>query len=192
MIVRRVLAALGAAVVAGCATLDWPLRHHLASETPQVRECAEWYRAMDERVDAAGVRDAQDARMPGVPYLRVSRLLAAMRPLAATNEQALQDLGERMLALDLEARRYEILNLPPDMLGDLPDSRDSFGLRVALQRTQQCGRLLQEIDLAKPDVRSLLLRRAEVPDDYSVLNRVLGLYLLTRLAFADGVRRFEE
>lgn len=187
---RRLAAALCAAIASGCATLEAPFRDHLESGAPPVRECAEWYRALDERVEAAGVRDAQDTRVPGFPYLRVSRLLAAMRPAAAANEPALQALGERMLALDLEARRFEIMNLAPEQLGDLPD--DGFGLRLALQRTQQCGRLLREIDLATPEARAALLGRAEVPDDYVLHDRILGLYVLTRLAFAEGVRRYEQ
>jgi hypothetical protein len=171
------------AFLAGCATVDAPFRAHLASAAPQVRECAEWYRLLDERVAAAGARDAQDARVPGFPYLRVSRLLAALRPAALSNEYALHALADRMLALDLEARRYEIMNLPA---GQLPELRD------ALQRTQQCGSWLREIDLARPESRDALLRRAEVPDDYLLANRILGLYWLTRIAFAEGVRRHEE
>ncbi|MEO8142896.1 MAG: hypothetical protein ABI654_01665 [Betaproteobacteria bacterium] len=180
-------AAPGAAVcillAAGCATLDAPFRDHLASEVPQVRDCAEWYRLLDERVDLARVRDAQDARVPGFPYLRVSRLLAALRPLARSNEYALQALADRMLALDLAARGHEILNLPADRIA---------GPREAIERTRQCGKLLRELDMAKPEARRALLDRAAVPDDYLLLNRVLGLYALTQFAFAAGVRRNED
>ncbi len=164
--------ALGAGVcvllAAGCATLEAPFRDHLASDSAQPRACADWYRLLDERVEAAGKRDAQDSRVPGFPYLRVSRLLASLRPLAAANESALQALTDRMLALDLEARRYEIMNLPAEQVLDF---------RGALQQTQACG---------------TLLRRAEVPDDYVLANRILGLYWVTRIAFAGGVRRYEE
>ena len=170
-------------LAAGCASVDAPFRAHLAAEATQVRECAEWYRLLDERVAAAGARDAQDAGVPGFPYLRVSRLLAALRPAALSNDTALQALADRMLALDLEARRYEIMNLP---VGQFPELRD------ALQRTQECGRLLRGIDLARPESRDAMLRGAEVPDDYRPANRILGLYWLTRIAFAGGVRRQEE
>lgn len=194
----RALAVLSCAALAcGCATLEPPFGAHLASEVPQVRECAEWYRTLDERVGAAGTRDAQDSRVPGFPYLRVSRLLAALRPAALSNEPALHALADRMLALDLEARRYEIMNLPAGQLPELSDANDTgahgnAGLRLALQRTRQCGRLLQEIDLARPESRAALLRRAEVSDDYLVVNRILGLYWFTRLPFAGGVRRYQE
>ncbi len=180
------LAVLCCALLAGgCATLEAPFDAHLASETPQVRECAEWFRMLDERVAAAGVRDAQDARVAGFPYLRVSRLLAALRPAAMSSEAALSALADRMLALDLEARRYEIMNLPAG-----PDG--TAGHRNALQRTRQCGTLLRDTDLAQPESRDALLRRAEVPDDYRLLSRILGLYWFTRLPFAEGVRRYQE
>ena len=170
-------------LAAGCVTLDAPFDAHLASDALQVRECAEWFRLLDQRVAAAGTRDAQDARVPGFPYLRVSRLLAALRPVAQSNEQALHALTDRMLALDLEARRYEFMNLPT---GQLPE------LSLALRRTQECGGLLRETDLAEPESRDALLRRAKVPDDYRLASRILGLYWLTRIPFAEGVRRQEE
>jgi len=170
-------------LVAGCATLDAPYRDHLASAEPQVRECAEWYRLLDERAAATGTRDAQDARVPGFPYLRVSRLLAALRPVAQSDDAALHALADRMLALDREARRYEMMNLPS---GQIPP------LREAMLRTEQCGRLMRDIDLVQPGSRSALLQRAEVPDDYRIASRVLGFYWLTRIPFAEGVRRQEE
>jgi hypothetical protein len=190
---RRALAALASAALGcGCATIEPPFDAHLASEAPQVRECAEWYRTLDDRVATAGARDAQDARVTGFPYLRVNRLLAALRPAAASNERALHALADRMLALDLEARRYEIRNLPAGQLPGPRDDGDNFGQRLALQRTQECGRLLEDIDLARPGARDALLRSAAVPDDYLLFNRIAGLYWITRLAFADGVRRYQD
>jgi hypothetical protein len=176
------LAAGLAALLSGCASTEAPLREHLVSASPQVRECAEWFRDLDARVASAGVADAQDARVDGFPYLRVSRALAALRPAAAREDAALQALADRMLALDREARRYEILNLPR--------GGEARALEAA-ERVAQCGRLLREIDLAKPELRQALLERAQVPDDYATLQRVAGLYALTRHAFAAGVRRYE-
>jgi hypothetical protein len=182
MMLRHFIAVAAAALVSGCASLDAPFSRHLESPGGEVRECAEWFRTLDERVAAAGVRDAQQVRIPGFPYLRANRLLAALRPLAETSGYALQALADRMLALDLEARRYEILNLPAGQAGEPPG---------ALERTQQCGKLLRDIDMASQDARQALLERAQVPDDYRALNRVLGLYAITKYAFAGGVRRYE-
>ena len=179
--IRGWLAAAAVLLAAGCA-VDMPFRSHLESEAPLVRDCAEWFRRLDERVAAAGVRDAQDTAVQGFPYLRASRLLASLQPVAAANPPALQALADRMLALDMEARRYEIMNLPA---GQIPE-------RAALERTQQCGRLLRELDLAKPEARQALLDRVRVPDDYRRLQRVLGLYAFTQVAFAEGVKRYEQ
>src|SRR4029079_6929931 len=95
-----------------CATVEARFSRRLDSPGDQVRECAQWFVTLDRQAGEAGVRDAQDARVPGFPYLRASRLLGALRPLCDANESALQALADRMLALDMEARRYEIMNLP--------------------------------------------------------------------------------
>src|SRR6202008_1908385 len=58
---RDAILMVGAALLAaGCATGGGgkPLAPHLASGTPEVRECAQWYQALDAEIDAAGVRDA--------------------------------------------------------------------------------------------------------------------------------------
>jgi len=185
-------AALCALLAAGCASVDGPFRANLESAAPQVRECARWYRSLDERIDAAGVRDAQDSRIRGFPYLRVNRLLASLRAEAGRDEPAMRALADRLLALDLDARQYEIRNLPAAQLGDLPGQDGRSGQRDTRERAQECGRLLREVDLARPEARTELLARAEVPDDYRLANRIFGLYWLTRIPFAAGVRRQEE
>src|SRR6185503_6483267 len=90
-----------------------------------------------------------------------------------------------------EARRFELGNLPLAPAADEREPRGVFDLRHAFERTLACGHLLQEIDFAKPEVRAAMLERAEVPDDYLLADRVLGLYALTRIPFARGVRRYE-
>src|SRR6185295_14916976 len=111
---RDAILMVGAALLAaGCAAGGGkPLASHLGSGTPEVRECAQWYQALDAEIDAAGVRDAQATRMPGFPHLRVDRTLAGLRDLAAKSEPTLQAYAERLAELDLEARVPEIQNLP--------------------------------------------------------------------------------
>jgi hypothetical protein len=162
---------------AACATLDTAPSARLESPVAGVRECAAWFRDLDAKVDAAGVRDAQDARPPGFPYLRVSRFLSSFREGAGRDEAALRALADRMRSLDLEARRIEIANLP--------------GAPVALERTRACGELLEAADLGDAATRATVLDRAVVPDDYSTAMRVLGLYGLTRIPFGAGVRRYQ-
>jgi hypothetical protein len=169
------VALIGAA--AGCATLEEPFTGNLASSAPPVRDCAQWYRDLDERVSAAGVSDAQAAKVAGFPYLRATRLLASLRDRAAESPAALEGLVDRMLAEDQRARGYELANLAAGADG--------------VQRTRDCGRLLREVDFAKPASRQLLVDRTIVPDDYSEASRLFGLYALTRVPFSAGVRRYQ-
>ena len=168
--------------VGGCAALDDPFRAHLDAPSEQVRDCANWYVALDQAIDQAGVRDAQYARVAGFPYLRVDRPLAALRERAAQSAPALNAYAERLGELDLEARAHEIANLP----------RERIERGFALQRTRDCGRLLRELDLARPQARAAMLQGAQVPDEYSLAGRIVGLYPLTRLAFAGGIRKWEQ
>jgi hypothetical protein len=172
----RRLAPLALLVAAACAA---PQRSP-ESASARYQECAQWYRSLDAQVDAAGVRDAQHARVPGFPYLRVDRMAAAFARQAARDERLLQALVGRMQVLDLESRRHEIENLAPGRSGAL------------LSRARACGKVLTDADLADPQARAQLLERSRVPDDYSTARRVLGLYALTRLPFAAGVKRWED
>jgi hypothetical protein len=187
----RLLAGLAAALAAGCATLEAPFDEHLASDVAPVRDCAQWYARLDAEVDAAGVRDAGEARVAGFPYLRVNRAFAALRDRAARSTAAGDSYADRLAALDLEARRFEIANLPRQRLAGLP-GMEGQSWQAAWTRTHDCARLLREIDFARTERRALALERAAVPDDYSLAMRTLGLYPITRLAFARGVRNWQD
>ncbi len=186
---RWLATGLAALLVGGCAGLrtgeaDYP--------SPVARECAEWFRAIDAEVDAAGARDGQEARVPGFPYLRANRLLASYREEARQSERVLHSMTERMQELDLAARRLELANLPPERLPAPPGASAGQARALALRRAQECGRILRETDLALAPRRAALLDAAVVPDDYSTFMRAAGLYSLTRIPFTAGVRRYEE
>jgi hypothetical protein len=174
--VRGILAVAALVLAAGCASLDG----RVASPS----RCQEWFIILDERVKAADVRDAQYAPVPGFPYLRVDRLLASLSGRAAERTDTLATLAGRMRALDYDARRHEIDNLPA---GALPHPRAE-----ALQLTEDCGTQLVAADLQSANRRAALVAAAQVPDDYSTAMRAFGLYPLTRIPFASGVRRFED
>lgn len=180
------------ALLSGCASVDTPFRAHLEAPAARVRDCGEWYAALDAAVDEAGVRDAQYAPVAGFPYLRVDRSFAALRGRAAQDPAAYTVYVQRLGELDLEARAHEIRNLPRERLDRLPGLAPEVPRTLVVQRTRDCGRLLRELDFARPRTRALVLERATVADDYSTLARVAGLYPLTRLPFAAGVRRWEE
>ena len=181
---RDAILMIGAALLAaGCATGEAPLAPHLQAGDEEVRECAQWYRALDAEIDAAGVRDAQYSRVAGFPHLRVDRSLAALKDRAERSEPGLRAYGERLAELDLESRRHEIRNLP---------ALNDEARQHALRRARDCAGRLRAADRASPQARAALLDAARVPDDYSTLRRFVGLYAVTRIPFAAGVRRWES
>jgi 8-oxo-dGTP pyrophosphatase MutT (NUDIX family) len=146
---RDAILMIGAALLAaGCAGAG----EVRAADVP---ECAQWLRDLDREVDAAGVRDAQYARMTGFPHLRVDRLHSSLRERAAANEAALRTFVERLADFDFESRRVELRNMPA--LGE--------SARVGLERRlRDCSRVLRDADLASPEARAAFLAAARVPD----------------------------
>lgn len=181
---RRLGIPLAAAALAGCVSLSPQPSAYLTSSVQPLQECAQWYEDLDARVDASGVRDAQDTRISGFPYLRVSRLLASFRAEASADDARLRALVDRMHQLDLNARRAEIGNIPAD-------AAPAAARNAVIERAETCATLMREADLADPPARAALIERAQVPDDYSTTSRILGLYALTRIPFGWGIREYQ-
>ncbi|MDZ7668980.1 MAG: hypothetical protein U5Q16_05990 [Gammaproteobacteria bacterium] len=179
----RALAAAGsAALLAGCAAWVAPLDHPASASQQRpdpVAQCARLYQRVDAAVAAAGVADAQSARIARFPYLRINRFLADSVP-AAGDAASFDFWVQRLRRLDARARNAELANLP---------SGSRFADSAA--RLQRCAATLLHHDLADPDNR-IRLRTASVPDDYQPLQRVLGLYPLTSMPFLLGVRRLHD
>jgi len=153
-----------------------------ATTPPPPQDCAAWYRELDARIERGGARDAQARPVDGFPYLRVNRLLAALRGEASADATRLRALVERMRALDADGRDVELANLG---VGDAER-------RAVLEMARDCGNELGEAALADLAARARLIEHAAVPDDYSTAMRVLGIYALTRYPFYSGVRRYQE
>jgi hypothetical protein len=154
--------------------------------------CRRAYRAIDDAVGAAGVRDAMAARVAGFPYLRVDRLHGSFagEPLAPDASAAWLAALQR---LDVDARLIEIGNLPPGPTAVVREqlAREGFSGLPPPALLEGCARELAERDLALTARRDAMRTAARVPDDYSEALRAAGLYPLTRQVFAVGVRRHE-
>ena len=173
--------ALSGCVLVGCVSID-PYRQQPVAQLMQhddaLGDCARLFKASDATIEAAGTRDAQAPRVAGFPYLRVDRSLALLASTAAVAEDP-QRAGEWMsalAALDDGARRIELRNAG----GDTAAAADALAA---------CRDVL-----ARADQRRLaaLLEAAQVPDDYSTAERIVGLYALTRYPFAAGIRRWQR
>jgi hypothetical protein len=177
ILVQRGAAALFAAAAVGCATLPAPTPPALADD-----DCTRWFERVDAVVDAAGVRDAQDARVPGFAFVRVDRLAVATRGIASFDTWL-----QRAAALDAAARAAELANLPPAAY-PIAQAADAA---AAQRRSTQCREALSQRVPQDTSLQRTLLERAHVPDRYSAASRALGAYPLLRWPFFAGVRAWE-
>ena len=180
---RRLAMAL-VALLAGCAGAPPQIFDRADGEEAR---CIQAYAAVDRVVVDAAVEDGMAARVPGFPYLRVDRFLASFAG-EALQQAAYKAWMERMQTLDLQARRVELANLPAAARASLGQAVEEAGVQALLER---CSARLAARDLADPARRSLLGEQARVPDDYQQWKRVLGVYFLTRIPFAAGVRDWQ-
>lgn len=185
--VSRLIAVAALLSAAGCATLQDPQRANLAAPGEDVAGCASWYRNLDRQIDAAGVRDAGDWRVPGFPYLRADRFTASFADQAAADAGVFPDWVARMRELDAHGRGAELGNLSEQGLAAL-----GVGRNEAIERTGACARTLADHDLGSAAHRAVLTERARVPDSYRTWQRALGLYPLTSLPFGAGVRDWQR
>lgn len=178
-----------AALLAGCAATT-SSRTDLADERAL---CLEVFRRVDRAVEQAQVADGMAARVAGFPYLRVNRFLASYAGEEMTGAQ-FAEWKNRMIALGTEAYAVELVNLPAGKAEELAHELWSVGARYAWLRPAitECTARLAALDAADP-ARNLELRgAARVPDDYATWQRIVGLYWITRLPFASGIRRWHE
>lgn len=171
-------------VLAGCAT-STPHREGRLAELvrradPAVAVCARFWQTMEDAIDRAGVRDGQEVRLSGFPWLRASRPLAGMWRSAGADRTA---LAREMSALDGEARRAELANLPASERERLvPPGLGDMTVETAVETCR--ARLSDGQDIAT-------LPAPEVPDDYQTWKRAAGVYPLVRYPFAAGVARYQ-
>lgn len=188
----RLLAVLLPLVVSGCASLGAPSfapagRYRDAGA--EAADRAKFFGKLDRAVHQAGVADVQETRVPGFPYARMNRFLAAdWRP--APDDSRFEAWATRLMRLDRRARGKEIANLPCSLrAGILTRSSDADALAA---RVSDCGELLLALDLSRDKSRERLAARARVPDAYREFYRVAGRYPLSSIAFYAGVKALQD
>lgn len=166
-------------LLGSCARIS-PVRPAPSVETG----CERFFAELDRLTVEAGVRDGGASRVEGAAYLRANRFLASFAG-ADLSAAAYAEWLERMRDLDSRRRAAETANLRIDAERGGPYSPlPGWTIREVIQ---ECGRRLVERDLRSSERRNWLMRRIAVPDAYHGWRRILGIYPLTRLAFAEGV-----
>jgi hypothetical protein len=192
---RSVLAALASlAALGGCASVDPyarpPFAAHLQRDDA-VGDCARALHARSRAVGAARAQDAQDRVVAGFPYLRVDRLGAALAPaVAGSGPGTAPGAGAAPVTDDWNAWRGRLAELARQ--AEAIESRNAGRVADGMDDVEaRCRQRLLAADDG-PEARDALLRAARVPDDYAAGLRALGLYPLTRLAFASGIRDWQQ
>ena len=175
----RALASLACAWAAGACTTFAPLpATSLAGD-----DCTRWFAQLDAVVDASGVRDAQDERVPGFAFVRVDRLAVATREATP-----LPQWLARAAALDQQARNAEIANLPASAF-PIDGAADAA---AAGARSNTCRNTLTQRVLQDSALQGAVRERAHVPDRYAMSLRTLGAYPLVRWPFFAGVKTWQN
>jgi len=154
------------------------------------QRCEQLYRDFDATVQRANRIDTESARVRGVPYLRADRFTASLKDRASEGP-AFDTWLERLRALDTTAREYEWSNLPRADQQQLARRFPALG-ESAGNALDACGRTLARRDFSDARPRESLRQIIRIPDDYDTWKRVVGLYALTRIPFASGVRRYQS
>lgn len=150
--------------------------------------CVAWAARLDEAVSRAGVGDAEAARIPGQPFLRVDRIGQALRPAAVPGTPGWTAWLARAAALDAAGRRAEITNLPASAfpIGDVASAD------AAQARAEACRDNARRQADAWRGAPLTWLAGATVPDRYVDWQRALGVYPLLRHPFFAGVSRWQD
>jgi hypothetical protein len=178
--------ALLAALLAGCSIVPAPTRSPYIGGSGVLGGCADFFASLDKRASESQALDPAAFRVEGHPYLRTNRFLASFSD-AVADRAAFDAWVDRMQALDQEARRHEIANLPAAAGPPVGPAKDEVELNA---RVAGCGNRMKAVDFEHAESRLALREKTRVPDEYLTLPRVLGLYPVTSLFVSNGVRNW--
>lgn len=141
-------------------------------------DCEVFLKKFDEQIEAAKVRNASSVPVSGFPYLRTNRFLTALKGQMDDESKRMEWISW-MFDLNLQAREMEIRNLTSEGLTSLSLDREAL-----LSRVRTCSQELFWHDQKNTDFYSVLKPRVVVPDEYSSLLRIVGVYPLFAIPVA--------
>ncbi len=182
-------------VLSGCALpfntgagQDWE-RVRLAGEPEQskLRWCQSAFDIIDDAVDAAATHDAQSVPVTGFIYLRTTRFLAALGSKIDINDDQSFDFWRSWLASTaITARTIEITNLPASDRLALQGRLGMTARQSPTDLLDDCTGQLTEFDRRRPGFNAALAATVNVADNYTDIQRVIGLYPLSRIPVIMG------
>jgi hypothetical protein len=163
-----------------------PTRSVHTGQSGDVGSCADFFASLDKQIEKAEVLDPGVFRVKDYPYLRVNRFIASFRE-GVDEKAAFTEWLDRMQALDQDARKFEIANMPRSEIASLDSVNEKAGL---YRKVETCGDILKAVDFQNVENQKRLHNSVSVPDDYIPFRRILGLYSLTRFFVSHGVSKW--
>lgn len=160
--------------------------------------CTRLFESVEDRVKAAGVARSFPHRIAGFPYLRTTRTLASFRKDVASEAEVNAWL-EHLAAADAAASRSELAQLDGtgkrelSLLAVETARRSGLTMGAETESTLDACRAVLVAQDRGDVARIERLKKRIVPDDeYSLLQRIGGLYPLTSLGVRAGVAQWHE
>jgi hypothetical protein len=169
------LAAGFMSLLSGCAQLSATYSSPWSGD--QESTCLSKFAKHDKLIANERRRDAQNTRLVRHPFLRVNRLLEALKPTLDSADKRRAWIT-RLAMLDQQSRRLENSNLASGW-----DDLSSL---------DKCRTLLVERVLQNDKIFATVLNAAAVSDNYSFSKRLAGLYPLTRWPVYFGALKLHD
>ena len=167
-----ILSLVIASLLAGCAARPLPATRIAEGSAA----CPAFMERLVDTIREAGTGNAAAIPVPGFPYLRANRYLAALKDRLA-DEGGKKAWVDGMAALSLEALQGEIAALP-DHAAAGHSAGDAGSRERLMDRAVSCSQSLLHSDRERGNLCERLAAAVKVPDEYSLAMRVFGLYPL--------------
>ena len=177
----------------GCASTTAIHLEQLAQNNRDLARCRMFYTTLTQQINTAQVRDSQTQPIAHFPYLHVDRFLATYKPAPAHSEKFNAWLEySRQRALHTQAIEYQ--NLPAHNRAQLQQTTQALFPHQdgVLAQLDHCSTLLSRQELHDSALRQSIYQNAVFPSDYQTWQRIIGLYAVTALPFAAGIRHWHE
>jgi hypothetical protein len=154
-----------------------------ADATAPETSCAARLTAFERRAHDAGIGLSHPRALAAYPAFASSRFLASFEPLALGAEQR-RDWLQRLVDAGRERRQLLASMLDAD--------HRSVDLTGELRELDGCARLAAARLPRDESAWRALHAAAQIPDDYSTVQRILGLYPLSAIGVGKGVREYQQ
>ena len=178
--------------ITGCSTLT---QQHVGypDNTDLVTQCSKAYSLIATSIKHAGVTDAEAYPIKGYPYLRSSRFLTSFLD-KVNDENSISAWMDELILLDQQAKTIEVMNLPIRARNSLiTEVKNQTGKNWGINDViNECPSELKKFDIEIPERIAQIKNAADIPDDYSLIKRTIGLYPLTKYIAYNGYQQWKK